>query len=347
MFYDTETVMLSVLDYLALNDDERYAEMRRATIAAMSEDMFNKCFKPTKHRWRDLARVWDKVLNHSGWSHLTLASVIHKFYWGVLPYEMRDIDTKYLYSLIEAELLSDGEGFRDLSSWVVFKRTLDELLSYTESLGRSDIDTHFIEHHYYLKSRAMCKLIYDKAPLSDCEGLIAECRDYEEIIHRLIPNSGNWSYAQWGDDTNIADALYELYGVDYAESHKNERDYERLIMMLTEEKYQGKSSEKFVWCAANISELPLSLAQVIWKTDIEKIVADVLWAAYERTIVYEESGETWDDKNFMHPFGHYDRRALKESWLFKLASQWFYENVYTAEQYERVKAVVFDLTLSV
>ena len=100
MFSNTETGMLSVPEYLALTADERYAEMRRATIATMSEDMFIKCFKPTKNRWRDLARVWDKVLNHSGWSHFTLASVIHKVYWGVLPYEMRDVGMKYLYTLI-------------------------------------------------------------------------------------------------------------------------------------------------------------------------------------------------------------------------------------------------------
>lgn len=342
------TTKLTVKEYLALADDERYAEMQRATIAIMSENLFNRYYKATKNRWRDLARVWDKVLKHPGCSHLTLASVIHKVYWGVLPDEPLNESIAYLYELIEAELLSDGEGNRDLGGWTVFKRTLEEMLSYMESLGKSDINICFIEHYHYLKSRAMCKLINDKMPSVDYERHITKCRDYEEIINLLIPNSVNWSYTQWSDDSNIANALYELYDVYYAESYESERDYERLIMMLTAEKHQGKSSEKFVWCAANIFELPVSLAKEIWPHNLTSIVADTLWSAHQLTVAYENSGQPLlSAKDNMHPFYHYERSTLKDSWLFKLASQWFYEGVYTGKQFDRVKAVVFDLTLSV
>lgn len=351
MVENTMAVMLSATEYLALTDDERYAEMCRATIATMSEDVFNKYFKPTAHRWRDLARVWDKVLGHPGWSHLTLATVIHKIYWGIFPYNPCDASTKYLYELIEAELLSDGEGYRDLGGWVVFKRTLDEMLYCMESLGKSDINTHFIEHHYYLKSRALYRLIYSKAPLlnhaSDQEEHIATYCDYEAIINRLIPDSLNWSYEQWGDDTNISDALCKLYGVDYAKTYKSERDYERLIMTLTEEKNQGKSSEKFVWLAANISELPLSLAEVIWPNDLTRIVSDTLISAYRFTVEYEKSGQPLlSMKDSIHPICHFERDTLRNSWLFRLASQWFYEGIYAGKQYDCMKAVIFDLTIA-
>lgn len=346
--YNNTHTRLSATEYLVLTDDERYAEMCRATIAATSETAFNRYFHQTSHRWRDLARVWDKVLNHSDWSHLTLASVIHKIYWGVYPYETHDASRRYLYELIEAELLANEEGYLDLVGWVVFKRTLYGVLSYMESLGKSDINTCFVEHHYYLKSRALSRLIYTKTPWLDYEGHIATYRGYEEIINRLIPDSLNWSYEQWGEDANIADALCELYDVDYARAYESERDYERLIMLLREEKYQGKSSAKFVWLAANISELPLSLAKVIWPCDLTNIVADTLVSAYELTVAYEKNGQPFSSKkDDMHPIYHFERDALKDSWLFRLANLWFYEGIYTGQQYKRMKEVIFDLTLAV
>lgn len=340
------TNYLSVAAYLALSDDERYEEVRRATIATMCDDFFNHYYKPTKNRWLDLARVWDKA--HSCGKHIVLTSVIHKIYWGVHPYESDNPDFNYLLSLIEAELLDNREGFQTFNKWSVFKKVVDLIIYSTESLGNSGFGTHFIEHHHYLQARALCKLIFDKVPPPNYKVYVQEYQEYEEAVRLLIPDSVNWDLEQWGDDLCIADELKWLYCVDYAKSDEMQRNYERLIRMIRTKNSCCESCPDFLWYASNISELPLELAQVIWPTNLEDTVAKVLRDAFDLTVEYEKAGQPYSDRaSHFHPVNHYTRSSLKASWLFKLAKQWFYEGMYSGEQYQQLKRVIFSLEMTV
>ena len=135
---------LNVNDYLALNSDERYAAAVEATIATMGEETFNEYYHDTKNRWRDLAAVWDGVLEYA----------LHHIYWGVYPHNCEDSDMLYLCSLAEDELLDDGEAYEAWSRWPVFEMQLEDMADQTCSYG-TGIETHFIEHHNYQDYREM------------------------------------------------------------------------------------------------------------------------------------------------------------------------------------------------
>ena len=334
---------MNISDYLALNNDGRYAEMLRATIASMPLKYFKKHFKPTKKRWVDLVRVWDKVFNHD--KQYVLTSAIHKIYWGVYPYKDSYPELQYLLELVEAELLDNGEAYKSWIEWTVFKRVLNGTLNSIHSFGNSHIALTFIEHYHYLKSRAYCKIVYDKEPSSNqYDTYINEYRSYEEIVKQLIPAAANWSHEQWANDCNVADELNKLYGVDYSNSYDKQRDYDRLIMMLRAKNDYGENSADVFWCASNITELPLDLARKIWPENLEFIAAHLLWSTYVMMTDYEKCGQPFSDrKDDIHPLYHYERKNVKNSWLFRAVSEWFYKGVYSGEEYTHMKTVIFDL----
>ena len=334
---------MTIADYLSLNDDARYEEMRRATIAVIHQKCFDKYFKPTKKRWLDLSRVWDKALNCS--EHYILTSAIHKIFWGVYPYTPTDPNTKYLLDLVEAELLDNGEAYQTWSRWVVFKRTFEMILESMESFGSTNPSIHFIEHYLYLRSRTLCRIKYDKIP-STLAGSVhtRNYQNYEDIIKKIIPESSNWSREEWGDDLIISDAVNRLYGIDYSDTFEGQRDYERLIQMLRAKKEWGEGSADFIWYASNISELPTGLARVIWPDNLEDKAASLLCDAHKMTVDYERCGQPFKDrKGDFHPLYHYERENLKNSWLFKVVSDWFYKGLYSGTAHDEVKAVIFGL----
>lgn len=337
---------MTISQYLSLNDDDRYEEMRRATIAAMHQEYFDKYFKPTKKRWLDLTRAWDKFFNLR--ERYVLTSVIHKIYWGVYPYQVTDPDLLYLLKLVEAEMLDNGEAYQMWSKWIVFKKVLNGTLNSMCSFGNSDIQLNFIEHYHYLKSRALCKIKCEKEGSSLQQQMyIYEYQSYEEVVKQLIPEASCWSRAQWGNDLNIADAMKQRFGVDYSNSYEKQRDYERLIMMIRSKNSGDECLDSFtdyIWYVSNITDLPLSLARVIWPKNLESMAASMLWGAYELMVQYEKDGQPClDRKDDMHPVNHYERKSMRDSWLFRAVSDWFYGGLYSGEDHDRMKMVIFEL----
>lgn len=338
---------LNINEYLALSADERYAEMRRATIAIMNEDLFNKYHLVTKNRWWDLVRVWDKV--YAIEKHMVLMSAIHNICWGVLPYEheYENANRLYLLSLVEAELLDDGEAFRSWNQWSGFKNLLETMADETISHGDSNIETHFIEHHHYLCARLLCKIQYHKTRPDGFGEYVREYESYEKIVTRFIPEVTNWTRKQWGDDLNVAAALKARYGVDYVASGECEDDYDRIILLCRELEYWGDTAD-VVWYAGNIEQFPLDMAKVLWPVDLEGNVTKLFLAAYKATTRYEESGQLCLDKKnkYYHPVGHFEREALKASWLYQNVSKWYMAGKYSGQQEKDVKTALFDLEMT-
>ncbi len=340
------TEYLSVSEYLALSDDERYAEVRRVTITDTSEEAFEKYHRDSGKRWLDLARFWDKI--HTCKKHFVLTSAIHKIFWGVTPYDSCDPDFVYLLSLVEAEVLDNGEAYQSWSKWIVFKRILNGTLDSMTSFGASNIDIHSIEHYHYLRSRARCKIEYDKTKPDDYHEYLYEYRSYENIVRLLVPEAANWNRQQWGDDCNILDALEARYGIDYGESYERQRDYERTVLMLrAKDRYKDNDNVAFLWYASNIAELPLSMALVIWPENLFSIAADLLWKAYDLTVAYEDAGQPFSDrKGCVHPVPHFERSQLKNSWLNRQVSKWLNEGRYSGPRANKLKSIIFDLQVT-
>ena len=336
---------LTVNEYLALNSDERYAEAVKATIATMNEALFNKYHRVTKNRWLDLTRVWDNV--YTGEKHKVLTYVLHNIYWGVYPYEFEDPEMHYLLSLVEAELLDDGEAFESLSQWSVFKNLLETIAGETSSYGDSGIDTHLLQHHHYLGARLRCKVQYHKTRPDGFGEYVREYESYEKIVVRFAPEVVNWTREQWGNDLNVAAALEDRYGVDYVASGRSEDDFDRIVMLCRELDYWG-DTDNVIWYAANIVQFPLDMAKVVWPVAVEDNVTKLFLAAYKATVRYEKSGQLCLDKKhkYFHPVGHFEREALKDSWLYQNVHTWYIEGKYTGEQEKEVKMALFDLQMT-
>lgn len=336
---------LNVNQYLTLNSDERYAEAVKATIATMNETLFNKYHRVTKNRWLDLARVWDKV--HTCEKHFVLVCALHNIRWGVYPYDFDDSNMHYLLSLVEAELLDDGEAFESFSQWSVFKNLLEVMANETSSYGDSDINTHLLQHHHYLSARLRCKVQYHKTRPDGFGEYVREYESYEKIVTRFIPRAANWAREQWGNDLNVAAALEARYGVDYVASGEREDDFDRIIMMCRELEYWGDTAD-VVWYAANIEQFPLDMVKVLWPSDLEGNVTKLFLAAYKATVRYEESGQLCLDKKnkYYHPVGHFEREALRASWLYQNVSEWYMAGKYSGQQEKDVKTVLFDLEMT-
>ena len=327
---------LNANEYLALSADERYAEVVNATIAAMGEETFNEYYHDTKNRWRDLAAVWDGVLEYA----------LHHIYWGVYPHNCKDSDLLYLCSLVEAELLDDGEAFEAWSHWSVFEKQLENMADETCSYG-TGIETHFIEHHNCLRARLLCRVKYSKTRPYGYDEYQREYEDYEKIVTRFVPETVNWTREQWGDDLNIASVLNAAYGVDYCASSASMDDYDRVIMMCRELNHWGCIGNA-LWYAANIELFPLGMAKVLWPVNLEANVTKLFLATYEATIRYENSGQLCLDKKnkYYHPVSHFEREALKNSWLYQNVSKWYIEGKYSGQQEKDVKTALFDLQMT-
>jgi len=327
---------LTANEYLSLSNDERFAAAVDATIATMGEDTFNEYYHDTKNRWRDLAAVWNGVLEYA----------LHYIYWGVYPHNCKDPDLLYLCSLVEAELLDDGEAYEAWRNWSVFELQLEGMADETCSYG-TGIETHFIEHHNYLRARLLCKVKYSKTCPFGYDEYALEYKSYEKILAQLAPETVNWTREQWGEDLNVASVLRRVHGVDYNNSAASEDEYDRVIMMCRELERFGYN-DKVLWCAANIEQFPLSMARALWPVELESTVTKLFLDAYRATVRYEESGQLClDEKNkYYHPVGHFEREALKASWLYQNVSKWYSEDNYSGQQEKDVKTALFDLQMT-
>lgn len=327
---------LNVKQYLALNSDDRYAEAVKATKAVMDKANFDEFYGDTKNRWIDLATVWDVEMEYA----------LHHLYWGEYPHHCEDPDLLYLCSLVEAELLDDGEAFEAWSKWLVFENQLKNMAAETCSCG-TGIETHFIEHHRYLSARLLCKVQYEKTRPDGFGAYVRQYESYEKIVARFIPEAKNWSRDQWGNDLNIAAALKTRYGVDYVAAGACADDYDRLLLLCHELDYWGDTNDA-VWYAANIEQFPLEMVKVLWPVDLEGNVTKLFLAAYKATVHYEKSGRLCLDKKnkYYNPVGHFEREALKASWLYQNVSQWYLEGEYTGQQEKDVKMALFDLQMT-
>lgn len=327
--------MTDIKTYLSMTADERYAVLEDATIAAVGESMFAKYYDKTKNRWLNLASIWGYKME----------CALHHIYWGVYPYDCDDPNTLYLCSLMEAELLDDGEAFNAWSKWSVFEEMLEDM---TDRVGTNGggIEIRFIEHHKYLRARLLCKVKYSKTRPFGFDEYQREYEDYEKIVTRFVPVAANWDRVKWSDDRNVALALNAAYGVDYCSSETSMDTYDRVIMMCRELDHWGCTNNA-LWYAANIELFPLAMAKVLWPVDLEANVTKLFLAAYEATVRYENSGQLCLDKKnkHYHPVGHFEREALKASWLYQNVSKWYIEGKYSGQQEKDVKKALFNLLM--
>lgn len=328
------------------NSDDRYTEIYAATIAAVGEELFKKHYKDTGNKWLDIAKLWNRCYRKP--LHAVFFYVFHKIFWGVYPDVPLDDKFKYLLTLVENEVLTGTESHDAWYKWRIFKDCFTEVIHSTESYGEEDVSICFIEHHLYLINRASIKILRDKLKVMARAKAEINSHLYEESVSRLIPASANWDSEKWGNGVNIAEAIENLYGIDYADSHEKQRDYNRIICMLSCDSDRNNPESDFYWYAANIRVLPVEMAKAIWPQDYKAVIVSAYVEAYKRTKTYIENGApyAWQKSRYMNPVGHYEMTALKESWLNRVIQEWLAAGESFGEWREVIRNTAFNIALS-
>ena len=326
-------------------ENARFEEIRKATIACIGQESFDKYYYDTGKRWLDIARVWDKVYTCK--KHFVLTSVVHKIMWGVHPYESCDPKFRYLLELIEEEVLRDGEASQAWNKWRTFKNILARVTETMESAGETDLAIHFITHYHYLRDRTLNEIKYSKDSCFELAIGIDDCAVYEDAVELLVPASKNWTRQQWGDDMVLAEAVESLHGIDFLESWESESQFDRLINLIRA--WRGyRSAADVCWYATNIFELPDSIVQRIWPEDTADVLADILIRAYNLLLDYEDAGSPFANRkiDWIDPLYHYERSAFKCSWLFKYVRDRYYQDAYNGKVGTELRNIIFDIEMT-
>lgn len=327
------------------SEDDRYNDIRKVTVEMIGQDRFDKYYKETGKRWLDIARVWDKIKNSK--YHRLLIYTVHAIIWGMYPKHPYGESFDKLLELVKEEILRDGEAFKAWGSWRTFKNVVSEEVNASGPLVLAELDMHFIEHHQYLTNKAMYDIFYSKSSFGghkECEDAI---RSYEKAVKLLAPDSVNWNRTQWGNDLVLAEAIKQRYGVDYSLTDDSQRDFERIIMMIKSLGNKNKWMET-IWYASNIIELPWDIVKLIWPKKTEKILVDMLIEAHEISCDYEAAGKPFEYKvgNWIHPVFHYNKAALKNSWLKKHVSDIYNNGKFAGKKRDDLRKVLFDLEIT-
>ena len=187
------------------SEDDRYNDIRKATVEMIGQDRFDKYYKETGKRWLDIARVWDKIKNSK--YHRLLIYTVHAIIWGMYQKHPYGESFDKLLELVKEEILRDGEAFKAWRGWRTFRNVVLEEVNAPGPLVLAELDMHFIEHHNYLTNKAMYDILYSKRSFGghkDCEDAI---RSYEKAVKLLVPDSVSWDRTQWGNDLVLAEAI--------------------------------------------------------------------------------------------------------------------------------------------
>ena len=324
-------------------DNQRFDAIYKATVEASCPEFVEKYYKDTGNRWRDIVRVWDKLYNNP--KHRILLEAIHKLHWGFYSTNAYDENLVKLLSLIEDEIRSNGEAFRMWSGWQTFRNAVDTILDNIEPFGKinAKISCHFLTHHFYLSCRTRYE-IFESKEISPNPKIRAYMRNYEAIMHRLIPESVHWTRAQWADDLNVSNAIEQLYGVDYSCCAD---DYDRLIELLRVQ-WGKKGNPQYLWYVMSISKLPSSLIELIWSENTQSILEDLFISAWQQVKLYHQSGcpNNRDIACYFHPSEVFHAKFLKEGWLYAYIIQLFNEGKISSCRQPEIKKALFDLSVA-
>lgn len=324
-------------------EDDRYEAIRQATIGCIGKKDFNKNHHDTGNRWLDIAKVWDKIITCK--EHFVLTSAIHKIMWGVHPCESGAAFGQLL-ALVEEELLRDGEAYQAWASWDVFKRVLADVMESSVSFWDCEVDVHFITHYHYLRNRALREIVYAKDSCSEPDMYADHCPEYEAVVALLVPASKQWSRQQWGNDCVLAEALENLYGMDFLETWESQRDYDRMVNLIRA--WDRQTLTDVYWYATNIENLPDGIIQRIWPENTENILADILIKAYAALVDYEQAGTpfAYRKDEWIDPLYHFECSAFKHSWIYKYVIDRYYQDTYEGNVRDQIRKVIFDITVT-
>ena len=121
-----------------------------------------------------------------------------------------------------------------------------------------------------------------------------------------------------------------------------------MLQLLTNDE---ASPEKYAineaWLASTIKRMPMALAEVIWPEDTEQKIMEIFLIASECAEVQLKSGVNFAAQKecCFHPVGVFEYCDLRESWVYRLMSEWFLDEDSTNELVHDVKKRLFAISM--
>lgn len=337
----------TIMDILneGMSEDECFVWLYALTMSVYDiEAKENPCSKGRVKRWSDLANIWGRCAEVRGEPNL-FALAIYKIHWGVYPNNIPESIPIDMVEAVEDALLQDGESYSGWKRNQYYRDAFESVVDWSYQPGNGW--NRPLWHSHYIRNRTWLRIVYKQvAPraidLSHFEwreftatkkhaNIYHECKGYEMIVSRLLPEALTWQDAQWSDEHLLRRKLKSKLNVDATVYSK---EFDHIIDFLKELWYYKETS---VVRLLSIKNMPDALMEAIWPVHTQHEVTNLLCLAYSRV----KSAHTF--------LGKYDMRVhgcawskLRESWIYNRCKEWVYNGELT-DAAPRTSKIVFEI----
>ena len=249
-----------------VQSNERYSRVVELTCRITGIHFIPDGYGP----WETLIRVWSLYYKSLQCDDI-LYAVLHFIKWGAYPYSedeplswafnkgtSLEKDTAELLTLFHEELTSSGAaGARELHSWEGFKGMYHLLSNDDQSHIDYGPDSHSRVHRDFLN----CRFDYLVHAFDPTDERWARYKEFEKIIHIILPSSAEWSEKNWLDEEFILQSMDREFGTSF----ENDPDSLTLVARFAAAALKGDYDCELV--LTRLSELPFALAERVWPVD--------------------------------------------------------------------------------
>lgn len=328
-----------------IKDDTNFTLLCQHTLSACGlTDFPDGTFSDTGDCWLELAIAWEKLLEDG--SAGIFMDAVHRIMWSIPPEKSKSCYNAIIQSVVD-ELLKDGAAFNVWDSYGPFDVAIGLVGAEMRPWVADDEDYSWsIEHYQYASDKMLWKIRYSKEKYKDnSPDHQSAYLMYERAIKKIVPAAASWSDDYWLKEAHIHKELINLYGIDYRVDYV---EYGRvLLLLMNDEADAEKYAFNEAWFASNIRRMPMALASVIWPKNTEEKIMQIFLLASELTIVSENSGLNFHKRKQqeIHPVGVFEYCALRESWIYRLMTEWFLDGDSTNELVRDMKERLFTIGL--
>lgn len=284
-----------------------------AIAADVNDSVFTEVLS-SANGWHEILELWDQLLE--GGAKDIFEESAHCIMWGI-PREYCRSPYQEIVDVVISEMLLDGDAFSAWDGCESFEDAVGYMSS--EMDPNSDFLYRFsIEHYYFVCNKFLLKVKYSKRKYADDKSKYEDAIiAYETAVKKVVPTAADWCEDMWIDENNILDEIYKIYDVDYRMIDFNQYSHIVTILMGSAD-YEIPCEIVEAWCACNIKNLPIKLAQVIWPIFTTEKMKKMFLIATEEADAQFYDKALWERyrKNYIYEMGAFDYCDIFDSWLY-------------------------------
>lgn len=312
-----------------MTETEKFCWLYSMTMAIYDlEELDYPCSKGHIKRWCDLADIWGRCAASRGEPNIFVLA-IHKIHWGVYPANFPEHIPLEMVEVVERALIQNGEDYRGWKMSMYYYEAFDLVIEQVRPLGKHVPAKRLEWYLKYIRNKTWLRIAYKETapPTVDLSHytrsefvaarkhaeIYSECRGYETVITKLIPDAASWDQSQWSNERLLYKHLEHIYGITM---ERYAREFNSTIDFLIELWYYQTTSIKHL---LEIKDMPDALMKAIWPNRTQHDVTKLLALAYSRV----KSAHTYLSKYNINVHGC-TWKKLVNSWIYKCCRNWVY-----------------------